>query len=113
MPDKVFYHRHRLAAAPGLDPKNIHPPAMFPRRSHCARICSSHHRSFGRGRRQSVDRAAKGVCIRPGPPLVGMRLLSAIIHPVHSSPMNQSSTRLRAHGVLRRNVRLDLTVGLN
>jgi hypothetical protein len=30
-----------------------------------------------------------------------------------SSPMNQSSTRWRAHGVLRRNVRLDLTVGLN
>jgi len=29
------------------------------------------------------------------------------------SPMNQSSTRFRAHGVLRRNVRLDLTVGLN
>ena len=27
--------------------------------------------------------------------------------------MNQSSTRFRAHGVLRRNVRLDLTVGLN
>ena len=27
--------------------------------------------------------------------------------------MNQSSTRLRAHGVWRRNVRLALTVGLN
>ena len=32
---------------------------------------------------------------------------------VSSSPMNQSSTFFRAQGVLRRNVRLDFTLGLN
>jgi len=32
---------------------------------------------------------------------------------VQSSELNQSSTFFRAQGVLRRNVRLDFTVGLN
>ena len=38
------------------------------------------------------------------------------LRPVYSrasSPMYQSSTFLRAQGVLRKNVRLDFTVGLN
>ena len=30
--DKVFNHRHRLAAPAGFDPENIHPAAMFPGR---------------------------------------------------------------------------------
>ena len=30
-PHKVFDHRHRLAAATGFHPENVHPPTMLPR----------------------------------------------------------------------------------
>ena len=58
--DKVFDHRYRLAATPGLHPENVHPPAILLRRFDRRRLTRIHRWIFRTRRKSFAGQGGEG-----------------------------------------------------